>query len=105
MIWLGPCIGKKNYEVGPEVRQVFINKSKILEEFFFQTSEHKWLMDIKQLANEMIINVLDSKKIKQYSIVSDKRCTYECSEDFYSVRKNTTTGRMATLIWKENIST
>ena len=97
-VYIGPAIGQKNYEVGVELKNLFTNKLQLTklqsEQFFHSTQKHeKCLADLFGLA----IHVLQSLRVSH--IYTEKFCTFELEEYFYSYRKNKTTGRFASCIW------
>ncbi|MGR8980967.1 MAG: peptidoglycan editing factor PgeF [Gammaproteobacteria bacterium] len=95
MIWLGPAIGTECFEVGPEVRDAFLKKSEESRHAFKQGKDGKWLADIYQLARNEL------KALGITRIYGGHFCTVTDHERFYSYRRDTTTGRMATLIWRD----
>ncbi|MGZ5044331.1 MAG: polyphenol oxidase family protein, partial [Methylobacter sp.] len=48
LVWLGPAIGPECFEIGPEVRDAFLEKSAAFTAAFKQQSNGKWLADIYQ---------------------------------------------------------
>lgn len=96
MCWLGPAIGPNNFEVGEEVYEQFVIKDSTHENSFRVKSDTKYLADIYQLAK----NVLSSNGVK--NICGGGYCTYTQEDRFFSFRRDGQTGRMATLIWKNN---
>ena len=96
MVWLGPAIGSKSFEVGTDVRDVFLDKYSENQFAFIQKSSAKWLADIYQLArNELAtLGVTD--------IYGGNACTFKEQELYYSYRRDTQTGRMASLIWRKS---
>lgn len=95
LVWLGPAIGPERFEVGGEVRQVFLNKSSDFAVAFKQTRDDKWLADIYRLARI----TLGQQGIER--IFGGDYCTVTEAERFYSYRRDGETGRMATLIWRD----
>jgi len=95
LVWLGPAIGPDSFEVGPEVRDAFLEKSVAFNDAFKAQSNDKWLADIYQLARiELVaLGIAD--------VYGGTYCTFTEHERFYSYRRDTQTGRMATLIWRE----
>jgi len=94
-VWLGVAIGSCCFEVGREVRELFIAKHSQFSIAFTQKSSQKYLADIYQLARiELNINGVNK-------IYGGGFCTVCDSQRFYSYRRDQQTGRMATLIWKD----
>lgn len=89
--YLGPCIGSKVFEVGKEVKEAF---SHILdyEKAFVGQGQGKYLCDLQFLA----IKALEMLGVKH--IYSNDECTFLNADKYYSYRKNSVTGRMATVI-------
>ncbi|MGB1236948.1 MAG: peptidoglycan editing factor PgeF [Pseudomonadales bacterium] len=94
-VWLGPAIGPLAFEVGPEVREQFIDKSaQFAPAFKNSPNEGKWLADIYALARLTLVQ----SGVAAASIYGGDLCTYTDSERFFSYRRGTPTGRMATVI-------
>lgn len=92
MVWLGPAIGPRVFEVGDEVRQEFIkNQSEAVSAF--QRTGTKYLANLHQLAE------LRLRRAGVTIITRDTSCTYSEPERFFSYRRDGQTGRMATVIW------
>jgi YfiH family protein len=96
LAWLGPAIGPKAFEVGSEVKQIFIDQDGCNASAFSAHSQGRWLADIYQLAR------LRLTKLGIRSIYGGQYCTVTDSARFYSYRRDGETGRMATLIWLAN---
>ena len=90
--WIGPSISAKNYEVGREVYELFIEKDTSSQSSFTQINKDKWLFDLQMEA----IRILDLRNI---SSENSDICTYD-SENMYSYRKNRTNERLVTIIWR-----
>jgi polyphenol oxidase len=95
MVWLGPAIGPEYFEVGSEVRDVYLSRSMEFSHAFKQKSQDKWLADIYQLAR-INLSMLSIDKV-----YGGNFCTFSDAERFYSYRRDKDTGRMATLIWRD----
>jgi YfiH family protein len=95
LIWLGPAIGPKCFEVGAEVREAFMTKSPNYAAAFSRQSNEKWLADIYQLAR------INLAKLGINKVYGGNFCTVTDQERFYSYRRDKDTGRMATLIWRD----
>ena len=95
LVWLGPAIGPDCFEVGPEVREAFLEKSASFNDAFKQQGNGKWLADIYQLAR------IELAALGIVNVYGGTHCTFTEHERFYSYRRESQTGRMATLIWRE----
>ncbi len=95
LIWLGPAIGPDTFEVGEEVRAAFVHKSPAFAEAFRPQSGRKWLADIYQLAR------IELHALGLTNLFGGQFCTLTEADRFYSYRRDTVTGRMATLIWRD----
>jgi YfiH family protein len=100
LAWMGPAIGPRAFEVGDEVRQVFVRQHAEAASAFTPQpssaeSKQKWLADIYQLAR------LRLNHAGVTSIYGGGRCTYGEPGEFFSYRRDGVTGRMAALIWLE----
>ncbi len=92
--WIGPAISQKHFEVGHEVREVFINLNPDNNCFFEKNSNQRYQFDFIELARQK----LEASNIKVYG---GDLCSYDDSKRFYSYRRDGQTGRMASLIWLE----
>ncbi|MDU6926656.1 purine nucleoside phosphorylase YfiH [Franconibacter helveticus] len=92
MAWLGPAIGPQAFEVGPEVREAFMEKDAQAESAFRPVAG-KYMADIYQLARQRLANV------GVQHVYGGDRCTFTEEHDFFSYRRDRTTGRMASFIW------
>lgn len=92
MAWLGPAIGPEAFEVGAEVREAFMQKDAQAESAFRPTGE-KYLANIYQLARQRLANAGVGL------VFGGDRCTLSEKDDFFSYRRDKTTGRMASFIW------
>jgi YfiH family protein len=99
LAWLGPAIGPQFFEVGEEVRQVFVKQNKEASSAFVPSAspdrKGHWLADLYQLAR------LRLKNVGVTSVYGGGFCTFEDQERFYSFRRDGETGRMASLIWMD----
>ena len=97
LVWLGAAIGPANFEVGDEVREAFVSVHEISATAFIRNPNNgkKWLADLYQLAKIH----LETSGVVVENIYGGGRCTYQESDLFYSYRRESRTGRMASLIW------
>jgi YfiH family protein len=97
MAWLGPAIGPRAFEVGDDVRNVYLDLDKAYAPVFRMHSPGKWLMDIYAAAR------LQLAGLGVTQVYGGEYCTYENTELFYSYRRERETGRMASLIWIQRV--
>ncbi|ART80038.1 peptidoglycan editing factor PgeF [Oceanisphaera avium] len=98
MVWLGPAIGPRVFEVGGEVRSAFVNHlPQTASAFVVKGSPRadKWLADIYQLAR---LRLAAAGVTQCYG---GDYCTYTDRNRFFSYRREPITGRQASLIWLE----
>jgi hypothetical protein len=95
LAWLGPAIGPDAFEVGAEVRDVFVNDAPAASLCFREHAPGKWHADLVQLAR------LRLQRAGVMQIYGGGWCTFSNAQEFFSYRRDKVTGRMATLIWLE----
>lgn len=94
--WLGPAIGPRAFEVGGEVREVFVRDLAETERAFVAGQADKWLADIYELARLRLARAGVNR------VFGGGDCTFTDAKRFYSFRRDGATGRMASLIWMSN---
>ena len=94
MAWLGPAIGPENFEVGDEVRAIFVAHDPQAANAFVPQGNGKWLCDIYALAQQRL------RALGVCRIAGPDFCTLRDARRFYSYRREGVTGRMASLIWR-----
>lgn len=94
--YMGPAIGPSAFEVGPEVRDGFM-QHHVEAESCFKPSDHegKWLGDMYALARIRLL----AKGVKR--IYGGMECTFTQEDKYFSYRRDGITGRMASCIWIE----
>lgn len=95
MVWIGPCIKARHYEVGVDVFDSCLNHLSSLQTAFTQKDDLHWLCDLIGLVKI----ILQKKQVG--AIYECGLCTYEQDELFYSYRRDGITGRTASMIWME----
>ena len=95
--WLGPAIGVEHFEVGAEVREVFLVGNEAAEAAFRPNERDRFLADLALLAKLR----LESLGVRR--IFGGTECTYANPHRFFSHRRDGITGRQATLIWRESV--
>jgi polyphenol oxidase len=91
--WLGPAIGPQHFEVGGEVRDIFLAHDPQAASAFVAQANGKWLCDIYVLAAQRLA-ALGTCRLAKTDF-----CTVREKEQFFSYRRDGSTGRMASLIW------
>ncbi len=106
IVWMGPAIGPCHFEVGAEVRDIFLSsaddgqlRSRLDAEGFRPTANAgKYLADLYALAR---LKLLASGVV---AVSGGGACTYCDVERFSSYRRDGATGRMASVIGLRSIS-
>ena len=93
LAYLGPAIGPSAFEVGADVRDVFLSRSADAASAFVAHKPGKWLADLFALARQRL------REIGVTQIYGGGLCTYSDRRRFFSHRRDKVTGRMAALIW------
>ncbi len=93
MAWLGPAISQGAFEVGDEVRAAFVAAQPQAAAAFIPGTPGKWFADIYALAR-LRLNALGVMQIS-----GGDHCTFRERENFFSYRRDGSTGRMGTFIW------
>lgn len=92
--WLGPAIGPRAFEVGPEVRDAFVERDPAAGIAFRRGRGDRWFADLYGLARQRLqgIGIAD--------VTGGGHCTVAEPQRFFSYRRDGAgTGRMATLAW------
>ena len=105
IVYIGPTISQKNFEVGHEVKKAFLNRccSIALQEkvssCFVRVKQKNFYQDEKWRANLYELAKIYFNENYVFKIYGGDLCTYDDYERFYSYRRDGNTGRMASLIW------
>jgi YfiH family protein len=98
IVWMGPAIGPKCFEVGEDVLESFLSSRIPFPDSAFiaiLNKPGKYLADIYELARSR----LQSVGISQ--IYGGDLCTVSDPAQFFSYRRDGQTGRFASFIWTE----
>ncbi|MGF6092519.1 peptidoglycan editing factor PgeF [Pseudomonas sp. 18173] len=95
LVWLGPAIGPQAFEVGPEVRETFVEQlPEAAQAFVPSQNAGKFMADIYTLARlRLAARGVTAVYGGGFCTVTDPR--------FFSYRRAPRTGRFASLIWLE----
>lgn len=94
LAWLGPAIGPDAYEVGPEVREAFLERHEAIAPAFRPSPRwNHFYCDLCAIAH------IELHTAGVRAVYGGGFCTYSDRARFFSYRGEGQTGRMATLIW------
>lgn len=94
--WLGAAISQPCFEVGAEVKATFCDKYPELESAFMVGQvEDKYQADLYAIAR-FILNRLGVE-----TVLGGGQCSYQQADEFFSHRRNSKTGRMATFVFMQ----
>ncbi len=94
LVWLGPAISAKHFEVGQDVYDAFTHTHPQVALAFKKHTPGKWFADLYAIAR------LKLQQQGVQAIYGGQFCTYAQPDLFYSYRRDPAeTGRMASLIW------
>jgi purine-nucleoside/S-methyl-5'-thioadenosine phosphorylase / adenosine deaminase len=97
MAWLGPAISAEAYRVGEEVRETFVIHDPAAETAFRPAAGGGWHADLYRLARQRL------RSHDVTAVHGGGFCTWQDPVRFYSYRRDGVTGRMASLIWLQDI--
>jgi len=95
LAWLGPAIGPKVFEVGPEVRDAFLEADPQSPGAFEPNARGRFMANLSLLARRRL------QRLGVDRIYGGGECTFIQADRYYSHRRDGVTGRQATLIWRE----
>jgi YfiH family protein len=97
LAWIGPGISQAHYEVGEEVRSLFISNDPETKQAFIPSPNQGWMADLCTIARMQ----LQTQGITE--IYGGNFCTYSDDKNFFSYRREGKEkfGNMASLIWIE----
>ncbi|MES2940377.1 MAG: peptidoglycan editing factor PgeF [Pseudomonadota bacterium] len=98
--WLGPCIGPRAFEVGPEVRDAFAATDPSAAGCFVPHPHNagKWLADLPALVR-LRLRALGIEQVSGND-GGDAWCTVANASRFFSHRRDRVSGRFAAAVWR-----
>lgn len=90
--FMGPCIGAKSFEVGSEVKEAFLQQNQDYAKFFVLNDRGRYMCSLASICKSEL------KSLGIDNIHMAAIDTYTHTDDFFSYRKESTTGRMASVI-------
>jgi hypothetical protein len=95
VVHLGPAISMSHFEVGEEIRSLYLSKDDNFERSFL-FKNNKLYLDLYDAARVIL------ERFNVALISGGNKCTFEESKHFFSYRRDgDNSGRMAHLIWME----
>jgi len=95
LAWMGPTIGPKAFEVGPEVREAFVAVDPAAQGAFAPYNPGKYLADLYGLARQRLARAGVTR------VYGGDFCTFTERDRFFSYRREKKSGRMGAFIWLE----
>lgn len=95
LAWLGPAISQRAFEVGDDVKALFVAQNPQASAAFVPGAKGKWMADLYWLAQQRLQALGVSR------IYGGEYCTHGDPARFFSYRRDGVTGRMGTFIWLE----
>ena len=103
LVWLGPCIGPRAFEVGAEVRAAFCAHDAGAAQHFQASAGDKYHADLAALARRRLLALGVTQVYGNNS--SDAWCTVGNPSRFFSHRRDSaalgSSGRFAVCIWRD----
>jgi hypothetical protein len=93
LAWLGPAIGPRHFEVGPEVREQLSQGDPGALASFVPNARGRFMADLPGLARRRL------ERLGITRIYGGGECTHALPERYFSHRRDGLTGRQATLVW------
>ena len=94
MVWFGPAISQQAFEVQDDVRDAFVSKDEDSAACFKTNERGRYQADLYGLAR------LKLTRAGVESVYGGGLCTYADQELFYSFRRDGSTGRMLSFIYR-----
>ena len=94
LVWFGPAISQAAYEVGAEVREAFVSVDGEAAACFESNDNGRWQADLYGLARL----TLAAAGVTQ--IFGGGLCTFTDSKRFFSYRRERSTGRIVSFIYR-----
>ena len=96
LVWLGPAIGPRHFEVGKEVRAALLERDPTAEAAFAPNARGRFMADLGGLARRRLTAAGIAR------IYGGGQCTFADQDRYFSHRRDGVTGRQATLIWLQH---
>jgi len=95
LVWLGPAISQLAFEVGNDVRGIFLDLDINNESCFKGNKRGRWQADLYAIVK------LKLNRLGVRDIFGGDECTFSDEKRLYSYRKDNECGRMASIIYMQ----
>lgn len=92
MVWLGPAISQRAFEVGGEVRDAFVKTDPGAAACFLPNERGRWQADLYELARRRL------SRVGVRAFFGGGFCTFSDEKRFFSYRRNADCGRMVSFV-------
>lgn len=92
MVWLGPAISQRAFEVGGEVRDAFVKTDPGAAACFLPNERGRWQADLYELARRRL------SRVGVRAFFGGGLCTFSDEKRFFSYRRNADCGRMVSFV-------
>ena len=96
IVWIGPHISQEFFEVGAEVRNIFLKNDPASADAFTSEANGKYFLSMLKVAQLKLLR-LGVQKI----FITKNFCTYTNANNYFSYRRDASKERMTSLIWIE----
>ena len=96
IVWIGPHISHEFFEVGADVRNIFLENGPASTEAFTNEANGKYFFSMLKVAQLKLLS-LGVQKI----YITKNFCTYKNANNYFSYRRDASKERMTSLIWIE----
>ena len=92
LVWLGPAISQASFEVGDEVRDVFLSHDTAASSCFESNARGRWQADLYELARQRL------RAVGVTNVTGGGFCTYLDDDRFFSYRRDPECGRLVSFV-------
>lgn len=92
VVWMGPAIGSRRFEVGGEVRDAFVAAGFECATRFAANGRGRWQADLFGLAKDRL------QACGVTSLYGQRDCTFDQPDRYFSYRRDGSTGRLLSFV-------